>query len=231
MDQVPINHHVKECLPPADVPPIGEVGPEKRLHDCILNTLLVGQPDEPVGIHCVRRPLHLGEVEVDAFRFSGGGDLGVKFQRALPASELADAIVPAGDAFLNWAVGYVIDGNFMLQEDALESIYYRSYKEHFAAHPEDLEELIHLAKNLRNPHAEATTGVDLQVPAIMTYLGRHGLQLQGTEVVDIGSWKKQASHPISIRLSPLHIHVVGDSKMTLEQFWQEKKCLAVWKDE
>jgi hypothetical protein len=84
---------------------------------------------------------------------------------------------------------------------------------------------------LRNPHAEATTGVDLQVPAIMNYLERHGRRLQGTEVVDIGSWKGQASHAISVRLSPLHIHVVGDSKMTLEQFWQEKKCLAVWEDE
>ena len=131
----------------------------------------------------------------------------------------------------NWAVGYVIDGDFVLQEDALESIYNRSYEEHFAAHPEDLDELIHLAKTLRNPHAEATTGVDLQVPAIITYLERHDLRLLGTEVVDIGSWKGNSSHPISIRLSPLHIHVVGDPKMTLEQFWQEKKCLAVWDDE
>jgi hypothetical protein len=38
----------------------------------------------------------------------------------------------------------------------------------------------------------------------------------------------QASHAISIRLSPLHIKVTGDSKTTLEQFWQDKKCLAVW---
>jgi len=131
----------------------------------------------------------------------------------------------------NWAVGYVIDGEFVLQEEALESIYNRSYEEHFAAHPEDLEELIRIAKSLRNPHAEATTGVDLQVPAIMTYLERHGLRLLGMEVVDIGSWKRQPSHPISIRLSPLHIHVVGDPKMTLEQFWQENKCLAVWEKE
>jgi hypothetical protein len=131
----------------------------------------------------------------------------------------------------NWAVGYVIDGSFVLQEDALESIYNRSYEEHFAAHPEDLDELIHLAKKLRNPHAEATTGVDLQVPTIMTYLEDHGLRLQGTEIVDIGPWKGKASHPISIRLSPLHIHVVGDPKMTLEQFWQERKCLAVWEDD
>jgi len=41
--------------------------------------------------------------------------------------------------------------------------------------------------SLRNPHAEATTGVDLQVPAVMSYLERHGLRLQGAETVDIGS--------------------------------------------
>src|SRR6202041_2528816 len=51
-----------------------------------------------------------------------------------------------------WAVGYVVDGAFVLQEDALESIYNRSYEEHFAAHPDDLDELIRLAKTLRNPH-------------------------------------------------------------------------------
>lgn len=127
-----------------------------------------------------------------------------------------------------WAVGYVIDGAFVLQEDALESIYYRSYEEHFARHPRDLDELIARAKVLRNPHAEATTGVDLQVPAIMTYLERHHLTLRGTEVVDIGSWQGMASHPISVRLSPLQIKVAGNDKMTLEQFWQSKKCLAVW---
>ncbi|HZS04877.1 MAG TPA: hypothetical protein VFD58_08595 [Blastocatellia bacterium] len=66
-----------------------------------------------------------------------------------------------------WVVGYVIDGEFVTQEDALETIYYRSYEEHFTGHPEDLEELIQTARALRNPHAEATTGVDLQVPAIM----------------------------------------------------------------
>jgi hypothetical protein len=130
----------------------------------------------------------------------------------------------------NWAVGYVVDGAFVLQEDALETIYNRSYESHFAANLDDLAELIRLAKTLRNPHAEATTGVDLQVPAIMAYLNRHGQRLLGAEVVDIGSWKGRASHAISVRLSPLHIHVVGDPKMTLEQFWQEKKCLAVWED-
>jgi len=128
----------------------------------------------------------------------------------------------------NWTIGYVIDGVFVPQDDALESIYYRSYAEHFAAHPADLAELIRLARVLRNPHAEATTGVDLQVPAILSYLERHGLQLQGQEVVDIGSWQGEASHPLSIRLSPLHIKAAGQPRMTLEQFWQDKKCLAIW---
>jgi flavorubredoxin len=129
-----------------------------------------------------------------------------------------------------WAVGYVVDGTVILHEQAVESVYNRSYEEHFAAHPEDLKELIRLAKSLRNPHAEATTGVDLQVPAILAYLERHRLQLEGAEVVDIGSWKGQASHAISIRLSALHIQVTGDPKKTLEQFWQERKCLAMWEE-
>ena len=131
----------------------------------------------------------------------------------------------------NWQVGYLIDGDFVSQDDALESIYYRSYEEHFRSHPDDLTELIGLAKRLRNPHAEATTGVDLQVPAILTCLERQGLSLRGNEIVDIGSWQGRTSHPISIRLSPLHIQVVGNAKLTLEQYWQNQKCLAVWEND
>jgi hypothetical protein len=130
-----------------------------------------------------------------------------------------------------WAVGYVIEGAFVLQEEALESVYYRSYEAHFHEHPADLDELIHLAKVLRNPHAEATTGVDLQVPAILKYLERNGLQLQGLEVVDIGTWQGERSHPISVRLSPLQVRCVLEPKRTLEEFWQTQKCLAVWSDE
>jgi hypothetical protein len=131
----------------------------------------------------------------------------------------------------NWEVGYLIDGEFVTQAEAVESVYDRSYEEHFDAHPEDLEELVATAKRLRNPHSEATTGVDLQVPAILTYLERHGLALRGEEVVDIGSWEGRASHPLSIRLSPLTIRAAGEPKLTLEQFWQRKKCLAVWDEE
>lgn len=84
------------------------------------------------------------------------------------------------------------------------------------------------AKVLRNPHAEATTGVDLQVQAILRYLRDHDLELQGAEVVDIGTWQGQRSHPISVRLSPLHIPCVLEPKLTLEKWWQSRKCLAVW---
>lgn len=131
----------------------------------------------------------------------------------------------------NWEVGYVIDGVFVPRSEALESVYYRSYEEHFAAHPGDLEELVSTAARLRNPHAEATTGVDLQIPAILAYLERHGLSLRGENVVDIGSWEGRASHPISVRLSPLTIRATGRSKLSLEQFWQRMKCVAVWDEE
>jgi len=130
-----------------------------------------------------------------------------------------------------WEVGYMLSGAFVPQEEALETVYYRSYEEHFHAHPADLEELMSLAKVLRNPHAEATTSVDLQVPTILEYVRRNGLTLRGREVVDIGSWEGEASHAISVRLSPLQVRAAGEPKMTLEQFWQEKKCLAVWSDE
>ena len=78
-----------------------------------------------------------------------------------------------------WMIGYVIDGEFVSQEEALQSIYYQSYVHHFEKHPTDLEELITTGKTLRNPHAIATSGVDLQVPAIMQYLHEHHLELKG----------------------------------------------------
>lgn len=129
-----------------------------------------------------------------------------------------------------WAVGYVLDGEFVPQEQALETVYYRSYEAHFQAHPADLAELIQTARVLRNPHAEATTGVDLQVPAIGEYLRRNGLALQGDQALDIGSWQGRASHALSIRLSPLQVRCAHDPRQTLEGFWQSKKCLAVWED-
>ncbi len=130
----------------------------------------------------------------------------------------------------NWLIGYLIKGEFVSQEDALESIYYKSYELHFENYPTDLEELIYLAKSLNNPHAKATGGVDLQVPAIMNYLSKNNLKLKDNQVVDIGTFG-ESSHKISVRLSPLTIKVVLNAKTTLEKFWQEKKCLAVWEEE
>lgn len=129
----------------------------------------------------------------------------------------------------NWMIGYKVDGEFISQEDALESVYYASYQSHFKNNPDDLAELISTAKTLRNPHAELTGGVDLQVPAILRYLDENDLKLEGDEVVDIGSYGNR-SHKLSVKLSPLTIKVIGSDKMTLEKFWQEKKCLAVWQD-
>ena len=127
----------------------------------------------------------------------------------------------------NWETGYILDGEFVSQEEAFNTVYCKSYQEHFANNPEDLEELINLACKLRNPHAEATTGVDLQVPAIMKYLSDNNIKLKGSEIVDIGSYGTR-SHAISIRLSPLTIRCCLNPKISLEKFWQEKKCLAVW---
>jgi hypothetical protein len=53
----------------------------------------------------------------------------------------------------------------------------------------------------------------------------------GNEIVDIGTWQGQYSHPISVRLSPLTIKCCIKPKMTLENFWQSKKCLAIWQGE
>lgn len=129
----------------------------------------------------------------------------------------------------NWQIGYFIDNEFITQEDALEVIYYKSYEEHFANYPKDLGELIQTAKTLRNPHSEMTGGADLQVPAIYKYLKNKNLRLLGNEVVDIGTYGSR-SHKLSVRLSPLTIKVTGNPNMTLEKFWQDKKCLVVWED-
>ncbi len=43
-----------------------------------------------------------------------------------------------------WEIGYLINGDFVPQRDALDSIYTQSYRQHFDQHPEDLQELIQL---------------------------------------------------------------------------------------
>ncbi len=131
----------------------------------------------------------------------------------------------------NWAIGYFWEDEFLTSEEAFQKIYFPSYAKHFEKYPQDLSFLVQNAKKLRNPHAEATKGVDLQVPAIMQYLKNQNLQLEGTEIIDIGTWKNNHSHPISVKLSPLHIKFMDNEKMALEQYWQEKKVLVVWEND
>jgi hypothetical protein len=45
----------------------------------------------------------------------------------------------------NWLIGYFSIMN-LSQEIAFEMIYYKSYEEHFASYPKDLEELVLTAK-------------------------------------------------------------------------------------
>src|SRR5262249_53538366 len=80
-------------------PAIGEVGPEQRFHDSILHTLLPGQPDEPVSVEGVRSSLNPVESNMDVFDLANSNYPGIEFLRALPASELFRAILPAADAF------------------------------------------------------------------------------------------------------------------------------------
>ena len=77
--QARLGNHVEECLPLADVPALREVGPENRLHHRILNPLFVSEPDEPVSVEGVRRPLDPVEGEMDAFNFSDRNHPGVEF--------------------------------------------------------------------------------------------------------------------------------------------------------
>ena len=39
-----------KAMPFAEVSALGEIGPEQRFHDGILNAFLLGKPDEPMGI-------------------------------------------------------------------------------------------------------------------------------------------------------------------------------------
>src|SRR5262249_11192732 len=115
----------------------------------------------------------------------------------------------------NRAVGYGVARALPTPEEAVEAVYYRRHPEDFAAPPPHLPALLSLARALRNPHAEATSGVDLQTPAILAYLQRHGLELRGSEVVDVGTWNGAASHPLSVCLSPLQVRCCLDPKLSL----------------
>jgi hypothetical protein len=64
--QAGCGNHVQKHLATADVLALGEVRSEQRLHERILNALLIGQPDKPVCVQAVRCSLCSVEGEVNA---------------------------------------------------------------------------------------------------------------------------------------------------------------------
>jgi hypothetical protein len=64
----------------------------------------------------------------------------------------------------------------------------------------------------------------------MDYLRRNNRELQGVDVVDIGTWDRVCSQAIGVRLSLLAIKCTIKPKMTLENFWHAKKCLVRYVD-
>src|SRR5262245_5325955 len=70
----------------------GEIGPEQRLHDSVLNALCIAEPDEPVCVPGVRRPFDPVKSEMNTICFADCGHIGVEFLRTFPASKLFRAI-------------------------------------------------------------------------------------------------------------------------------------------
>jgi hypothetical protein len=63
------------------------------LHHGVLHALLLGQPDQAMGVEGVGRPPDPVEGEGDSFRGPDRLHLGIEARRPLPASELGGAIL------------------------------------------------------------------------------------------------------------------------------------------
>lgn len=130
----------------------------------------------------------------------------------------------------NWEVVYVYNNKIYTRKEALEKFYNKSYYEFLKNNPEIAEELCSMAKEIYNPHAEATGGVDLQCPAVHYALKKLGYSLKGKQRVAIGTWgtKYGMEYPsISYKLSPFRVPLWCDSSTSVEEFWQQNKYLGV----
>lgn len=130
----------------------------------------------------------------------------------------------------NWEVVYYYNKQIYTRDQALEEFYHKSYLMFMKKHPEIVDELCKMAKELYNPHAESTTGVDLQCPAVYKALETLGRTLEGTERVAIGTWgyNRGIKYPmISLKLSPFQVPIWCENKLSVESFWQNYKYLAV----
>lgn len=130
----------------------------------------------------------------------------------------------------NWAVVYQYNGKVYTREEALENFYHKSYYDFLKKNPHLANQLCAMAKEIYNPHAEATGGVDLQCPAVHEALEKLGLSLHGDKRVAIGTWgtKYGRKYPsISYKLSPFQVPLWCDSSISVEEFWQDYKYLGV----
>lgn len=130
----------------------------------------------------------------------------------------------------NWCVVYQYNGKVYTREEALEEFYNKSYYDFLKNNPQLANQLCQMAKELYNPHAEETGGVDLQCPAVYQALEKLGLSLKGKERVAIGVWgtKYGRKYPsISYKLSPFQVPLWCDHSINVEAFWQDYKYLGV----
>lgn len=130
----------------------------------------------------------------------------------------------------NWEVVYFYKDKIYTRDEALKQFYNESYYIYFKTHPNTTMRLCLLAGELYNPHAENTGGVDLQVPAVLEALDRLGRKLTGKERIAIGTWGSKFGKkypPISHELSPFKIPLWCEPSISVEEFWQDYKYLAV----
>ena len=126
-----------------------------------------------------------------------------------------------------WSIQYVYKNKIYTREEALEEFYNKSYFIFLKNNPKIVEELRVRAKTLYNPHAEKTTGIDLQVPAVYKALENLGIELQGEERIAIGEYGKDNYPLITKKLNPYRVPLWCDKKDNVEDFWQNNKYLVI----
>lgn len=148
----------------------------------------------------------------------------------------------------NWTVGYVYNNQAYTREEALNTFYNQSYLEFIKNNFKKINsDLIQIASELFNPHAVFTTGVDLQVPAVMNALNQLNVELQGHKKIAIGSFQVKFWNPRNLNiakkynmeisdnriiypeitnfLSPFRVPLMCDKNVSIEDFWQNYKYL------
>ena len=127
-----------------------------------------------------------------------------------------------------WEIVYIYNNKIMTRDEALDEYYNKSYYLYLKNNSGILDALCNAAKEIYNPHAVNTGGVDLQCPAVHKALEKLGRTLNGKQKIAIGTWgtKMGKKYPdISYKLSPFQVPIWSDSKISVEKFWQDYKFL------